>query len=70
LLGAVPVSSTDSHGWFQLKTNDSHAFVLDSDMGQVWSLYTGNANSMYSPELDPNAFYAPKLDVMNQTPVR
>jgi len=70
LLGAMPVFSTGSHGRFQLETNKSHAFVLDSDTGQAWSLYTGNDAEVYPPEFDPNAFYAPKLDGVSPTPVR
>jgi hypothetical protein len=37
LLGAVSYVHPDEYGRFQIQTNDSHAFVLDSATGQVWS---------------------------------
>ena len=36
-IGAVPIVVQQDHGRFQIATNDSHAFILDSATGQVWS---------------------------------
>jgi hypothetical protein len=60
LAGAVPVVSETAGGRFQLGTNDSYAFVLDSATGQVWSLSA--SSSRYGPAgSDPNDFHAPKI---------
>jgi len=37
LIGAVPITLPEESGRFQIATNDSHAFILDSATGQVWS---------------------------------
>ena len=43
LAGAVPFAERDEFGRFQIETNDSHAFILDSATGQVWSsIFIGN----------------------------
>jgi hypothetical protein len=37
LAGAVPFVNLEDYDRFKIETNDSHAFVLDSATGQVWS---------------------------------
>ena len=37
LVGAVPITAPEEYRRFQIATNDSHAFILDSATGQVWS---------------------------------
>ncbi len=64
VLGAVPWLSSDTHGRFQLDTNDGHAFILDSATGQVWSVWTPEGYSIRPAEADPNTFYAPKIDLV------
>ena len=60
LVGAVPfVEPSDDHGRFQIETNDSHAFILDSATGQVWASKFYISSSVVSVGHDPN-FYAPK----------
>ncbi len=39
LIGGAPYVETKYHSRFQIATNQSHAFVLDSATGQVWSRY-------------------------------
>ena len=38
VVGAVSFAQPEEYGRFQIETNDSHAFILDSATGQVWSL--------------------------------
>ena len=58
LSGAVPYVLPQEHGRFHIETNDSHAFVLDSATGQVWS-----SRFQLPPDVittpDPN-FHPPK----------
>jgi len=65
LIGAVPFVSPEEYGRFQIETNDSHAFVLDSATGQVWSsgFYVGG--SAIRVENDPD-FHAPKTSHSDQ----
>ena len=52
---AVSFVQPEEYGRFQIETNDSHAFILDSATGQVWSsIFLGN---LFGP--DPN-FHAVK----------
>ena len=37
VIGAVPDVLLEEYGRFEITTNDSHAFILDSATGQVWS---------------------------------
>jgi hypothetical protein len=37
LIGGAPYVEPEYHSRFQIATNQSHAFVLDSATGQVWS---------------------------------
>ena len=37
VIGAVPITLPEEYGRFQITTNESHAFILDSSTGQVWS---------------------------------
>ncbi len=58
LTGAVLFTPTEYYGRFQIDTNHSHAFILDSATGQVWS------EMFPDPQVgigghDPN-FFAPK----------
>ncbi len=39
LIGGAPYVAPEYHSRFQIATNQSHAFVLDSATGQVWSRY-------------------------------
>ena len=59
LAGGVPYMHWEDYGRFQIETNNSHAFILDSATGQVWSskFYISDSRS-YSLN-DPN-FHAPK----------
>ena len=59
LVGAVHYVPTEDHGRFEIETNDSHAFILDSATGQVWSSKFYISSSVVSVGHDPN-FYAPK----------
>ncbi len=63
LIAAVPYALPEEYGRFELKTNDTHAFVLDSATGQVWSsgfvVASGESTLILSP--DPN-FHAIKTD--------
>jgi hypothetical protein len=55
LAGAVPYVNLEDYDRFKIETNDSHAFVLDSATGQVWSSVfhvTDSGFTMHSP--DPN----------------
>lgn len=37
VIGAVPWANHQEFDRFKIETNDSHAFILDSATGQVWS---------------------------------
>ncbi len=59
LVGAVPFKSPEEYGRFQIKTNDSHAFILDTATGQVWSSMF--LNPQFGVVEDPAPeFHAPK----------
>ena len=60
LVGAVPVVQPDEYGRFQIKTNDSHAFVLDTATGQVWSAMFLNPQFGVVENPEPE-FHAPKI---------
>ena len=60
LLGAAPYVLPEEYGRFQIETNDSHAFILDSATGQVWSSGFYVSSSAIRVEDDPN-FHAPKI---------
>ena len=51
----------EQYGRFQIETNDSHAFILDSATGQVWSSSFYVTESVIRVENAPN-FHAPKTD--------
>ncbi len=59
LVGAVPFV-LEEYGRFQIETNDSHAFILDSATGQVWSSMFLNPQVGIYTSPDPN-FLAPKI---------
>ncbi len=65
LAGAVPFVQPEEYGRFQIETNDSHAFILDSATGQVWSSTFYVSGSATRVEIDPN-FHAPKISPSNQ----
>ena len=60
LLGAVPYVLPEEYERFQIETNNSHAFILDSATGQVWSSGFYVSSSAIRIEDDPN-FHAPKI---------
>ena len=60
LISAVPFVAPEEYGRFQIETNNSHAFVLDSATGQVWSSGFHVPDSVIHIEHDPN-FHAPKI---------
>ncbi|MHC4207262.1 MAG: hypothetical protein ACYSTT_21620 [Planctomycetota bacterium] len=59
LAGAVPYLPSQEYGRFEIETNDSHAFILDSATGQVWSSNFYVSDSFIRVNNDPN-FHAPK----------
>jgi hypothetical protein len=59
LVGAVPFVDREDYDRFKIETNDSHAFVLDSATGQVWSSGFYVSSSAIRVEDDPN-FHAIK----------
>ena len=59
LVGSVPFATPEEYGRFQIETNDSHAFILDSATGQVWSSMFPDPSSHIGVVYDPN-FHAPK----------
>ncbi len=63
LIAAVPYALPEEYGRFEIATSSSHAFVLDSATGQVWSSGFAAVSSsdtvIFSP--DPN-FHAIKTD--------
>ena len=59
LVGAVPVVQPDEYGRFRIATNDSHAFILDTATGQVWSSMFIGPQFGTTPSPDPS-FHAPK----------
>jgi len=61
LVGAVPFMPPEEYGRFQIETNNSHAFILDSATGQVWSSEFLSRESHIIIPPDPN-FHAPKTD--------
>lgn len=65
LVGAVPFAPPEEYGRFHIETNDSHAFILDSATGQVWSSGFYVSSSAVRIENDPN-FHAPKISPSSQ----
>jgi len=62
LIGAVPRVMFEEQGRFKIESNDSHAFILDSATGQVWSAgfaYNAQFNADVFP-FDPE-FHAIKI---------
>ena len=59
LVGAVPFVPPAEYGRFQIETNNSHAFILDSATGQVWSSRFPDPGSGFGVVYDPN-FHEPK----------
>ncbi len=58
VVGAVPFVQPEEQGRFQIELSDSHALVLDSATGQVWSTnFDSPSNVIPSPDAE---FYAPK----------
>ncbi len=60
LVGAVPHVNREDYDRFKIETNDSHAFVLDSATGQVWSSRFYISSSLVAVGNDPN-FHAIKV---------
>ena len=59
VVGAVPWVNREEYDRFKIEANDSHAFVLDSATGQVWSsAFHISDSGIYLPN-DPN-FHAIK----------
>ena len=59
VVGAVSFAQPEEYGRFQIETNDSHAFILDSATGQVWSsIFLGN---LFGPDPNFHAIKAPLL---------
>jgi hypothetical protein len=58
-VGAVPFVQPEEYGRFRIETNDSHAFILDSATGQVWSSMFPSPEWGFGVGPDPN-FHAPK----------
>jgi hypothetical protein len=57
-VGAVLFTPSEYYRRFQIETNDSHAFILDSATGQVWSeMFPDPQGGIVGP--DPN-FFVPK----------
>lgn len=61
LVGALPYMSPEYYGRFRIEVNPSHAFVLDSATGQVWSIRVSEGRANADRFADPNTFLAPKL---------
>jgi hypothetical protein len=61
LIGAVPFVAPEEYGRFQIETNNSYAFVLDSATGQVWSSMFVGPDSGVGITYDED-FHAPKTD--------
>lgn len=59
LVGAVPFLHPDYYGRFQIETNQTHAFILDSATGQAWSSEFRSPESHIIIPPDPN-FHEPK----------
>ena len=59
LAGAVPFVNREDYDRFKIETNDSHAFILDSATGQVWSSLFVSPDSVIGVLQDPN-FHAIK----------
>ncbi len=59
LVGAVPFVNREYYDRFKIETNDSHAFILDSATGQVWSSMFVPPGSGIGIGHDPN-FHAIK----------
>ncbi len=59
LFGAVPFVNREEYDRFKIETNDSHAFILDSATGQVWSSSFYISGSAMLVGDDPN-FHAIK----------
>lgn len=63
-VGVVLYMPPVEYGRFQIETNHSHAFILDSATGQVWSEMFPDPQGGIGAH-DPN-FFAPKTyDVIN-----
>ena len=59
VVGAVSFAQPEEYGRFQIETNDSHAFILDSATGQVWSsIFLVN---LFGPDPNFHAIKAPPL---------
>ena len=59
VVGAVSFAQPEEYGRFQIETNDSHAFILDSATGQVWSsIFLGN---LFGADPNFHAIKAPPL---------
>jgi hypothetical protein len=64
LIGAVPFVQSYEYGRFQIETNDSHAFILDSATGQVWSSMFPDPGSGNPTGTNPD-FHEPKTKHSN-----
>jgi hypothetical protein len=58
-IGAVLFAPSEYYGRFQIDTNHSHAFILDSATGQVWSEMFPDPQGGFGGQ-DPN-FFVPKI---------
>jgi hypothetical protein len=61
LIGAAPFMPPEQYGRFEIETNDSHAFILDTATGQVWSSAFLSPESHIIIPPDPN-FHEVKTD--------
>jgi len=59
IAGAVPFVTREDYDRFKIETNNSHAFILDSATGQVWSSKFYISSSLIAIGEDPS-FHAPK----------
>ena len=60
LAGAVDYAPPGDFWRFQIETNESHVFILDTATGQAWSSLSLNPNGGIITYPDPN-FHAPKI---------
>jgi hypothetical protein len=59
LAGAVDNVPPVRYGRFEIETNESHVFILDTATGEAWSSLSLNPNGGIIAYPDPN-FHAPK----------
>ncbi len=62
LAGAVPFVIQEDYHRFKIETNDSHAFILDSATGQVWS------SVFYLSDTGPQSWNDPNFHALKTFP--